>query len=1181
MTDSEPGVDARHQNAPIVAELESEGFEDARKIGQGGFGVVYRCLERDLDRVVAVKVLSANFDSDSRARFLREQRAMGRLSGHPNIVDVLHTGVTSTGCPYIVMPYHRRDSLEASIRRDGPVGWHEALRVGVKLVGALETAHRVGILHRDVKPANILLTEYGEPQLSDFGIARVPSSFETGTGVVTGSPAFTAPEVLAGESPTIASEIYGLGATLFCLITGHVAFERRAGERLVSQFLRISSKQVPEIPREGIPDDVCAAVERAMARDPADRPTSAAEFGEQLRELQRRHGLDVDQIPLPAALRLEEPPSPKSTGSPSKESGDQATQLGEGSRRYPTRSHRYPMRRPPSASTKYRPPTVTRALVERDRLVERLHGAHRRRLIVIHGPAGFGKSTLATQWRDALVDEGVHVAWLSIDSDDNNVVWFLAHLVESIRRVRSDLAGALDAALEEQGDEAERYVLTSLLNEIHDRGTRLVVVIDDWSRVTDPATIDAMAFLLDNGCHHLQIVVTSRTQSGLPLGRMRVRDELVEIDSAALRFDADESKQFLVDIGGLVLEPENIADLCESTDGWIAALQLASLSLRGRADPTEFISHLSGRHRVIAEYLAENVLNTLEPEILEFMLATSVSKRICGDLASALTHADRGQALLEEIEERDLFLHALDENRKWFRYHHLFADFLQRRLERDQPERLTELHRRASRWFADDGQLSEAVDHSLAAGDEDRAVDLVEDHASGLIEHSQMATLLGLIAKVPSQLVNHRPRLKLAEAWAHVLLHHDPAVVQTAVESLDASLERLPATGDNLSDMLVEASLIRGVAAAFEDRIDGVDQRVSDCLVRQDTLRPFVLSVAADLASFEAIYHFDFDAARRWQDWAAPFHARTIGPLVPMYGYCFAGIAAKEQLDIEAAESYFRQALKLAQRSSGRRSYATRLAGAVLGDLLYEQGHMDEAERLLDESYQLGSEGGLVEFLLVTYGTGARIKALRGDHEAASKRLDEGARIADTLGLPRLAARIKNERIRFGPAPTAERERKPRLSDADTDSFGVQRTGADGIATITAELEEDSAIRVSLACGSFAEACSRSENLLRNRLSQDRPRALLRAQLGHVAALSAAGRIDEAKDEVIPLVVKCAEVGLIQIVCDENPQIGRLIALLNEDQVHHQLRSPWPTVPKLFIDTVLADFDRTTHRSPR
>ncbi|MFZ2176330.1 MAG: hypothetical protein WAW17_20275 [Rhodococcus sp. (in: high G+C Gram-positive bacteria)] len=300
-----------------------------------------------------------------------------------------------------------------------------------------------------------------------------------------------------------------------------------------------------------------------------------------------------------------------------------------------------------------------------------------------------------------------------------------------------------------------------------------------------------------------------------------------------------------------------------------------------------------------------------------------------------------------------------------------------------------------------------------------------------------------------------------------------------------------------------------------------------------------------------------------------------------MYGYCFAGIAAKEQLDIEAAESYFRQALELAQRSSGRRSYATRLAGAVLGDLLYEQGHMDEAERLLDESYQLGSEGGLVEFLLVTYGTGARIKALRGDHEAASKRLDEGARIADTLGLPRLAARIKNERIRFGPAPTAERERKPRLSDADTDSFGVQRTGADGIATITAELEEDSAIRVSLACGSFAEACSRSEKLLRNRLSQDRPRALLRAQLGHVAALSAAGRVDEAKDEVIPLVVKCAEVGLIQIVCDENPQIGRLIALLNEDQVHHQLRSPWPTVPKLFIDTVLADLDRTTHRSTR
>jgi DNA-binding NarL/FixJ family response regulator len=283
----------------IAAELAAVGFVDAQEIGHGGFGAVYRCQQRSLERTVAIKVLTTDLDRDNLDRFLREQRAMGKLSGHPNIVNIFQVGVTKSGRPYIVMQYHPRNSLKERIKTAGPISWQETLHIGVKMAGALETAHRLGTLHRDVKPANILLTEYGEPQLTDFGIARMAGGFETATGVVTGSPAFTAPEVFEGQAPTPASDVYSLGATLFCALTGHAAFERRSGEQVIAQFVRITGAQVPEPHALDVPDDVRAAIEYAMAGNPDDRPATAAELGNHLRQTQRRNALVVDDMAVP------------------------------------------------------------------------------------------------------------------------------------------------------------------------------------------------------------------------------------------------------------------------------------------------------------------------------------------------------------------------------------------------------------------------------------------------------------------------------------------------------------------------------------------------------------------------------------------------------------------------------------------------------------------------------------------------------------------------------------------------------------------------------------------------------------------------------------------------------------------------------------------------------------------
>src|ERR1700757_3437820 len=411
MTGTQPEDTQRDLRLGIVAELDAAGFEDAEEIGHGGFGVVYKCPQPALDRTVAIKVLTSDLDDRNIERFLREQRARGKLSGPPNIVHILQPGVTPTGRFYIVMPFHARGSLADQIRRDGPLAWPAALAVAVKVAGALETAHRAGILHRDVKPANILLSAYGEPELTDFGIARVAGGgFETGTGVVTGSPAFTAPEVLRGIPPTALSDVYSLGATLFCLITGHAAFQRRTGEKLVAQFLRVTTQPVPDLRPDGVPDEVCSVIERAMSQDPGERFASAAEFGAALREVQRLASADVDDMAIPAVLH-----APSISGV-----------SRDSSQRMPRRTDTPP----PSALTKYRPPTPTRSSVARARLIEMLRAGGRRRLIVIHGPVGVGKSTLAAQWREVLVSEGVTAAWLTIDGDDNNVVWFIAHVIE-------------------------------------------------------------------------------------------------------------------------------------------------------------------------------------------------------------------------------------------------------------------------------------------------------------------------------------------------------------------------------------------------------------------------------------------------------------------------------------------------------------------------------------------------------------------------------------------------------------------------------------------------------------------------------------------------------------------------------------------------------------------------------
>ncbi|WP_069165728.1 serine/threonine-protein kinase [Nocardia altamirensis] len=1161
----------RHGPIGIADELEAMGLSEAKEIGRGGFGVVYRCIQRAIQRVVAVKVLSSEIELESRERFLREEQAMGRLSGHPNIVDILQVDVTATGLPFIVMPYCTRGSLEQVIRDQGPLTWSDSLRAGVKLAGAIESAHRAQILHRDVKPANILLSGYGEPQLTDFGIARIPGGFQTSSSLITGSPAFTAPEVLKGDEPTVRSDVYGLGATLFALLTGHAAFERQAGEKVVAQFLRITTQPVPDLREHDIPPDVADAIQQAMSPDPDDRPPTAYDFGQLLRSVQRDHEQMPDEMALLETVAAPEPIEHSDDSSTDTKSKPAVTAR----RSWPltlrpavsqhTGATGSAATLPPTAATKFRPPTPAREPMARPRLLDILRAGGRRRLAVIHGPAGFGKSTVAAQWRTDLTERGIPVAWISVDHDDDNEIWFLAHLIQAIRRVRPDVGTGLDQVLEERPADAATFVITTLIDEIHAGGSPLVVVVDDWHRVTDAGAHRAMDALLHNGCHHLRFVVTSREQSGLPTGRMRVHDELVEICSADLRLTVEEISEVLVQRHGFPVTEAQVAEIHAATDGWPAAIQLVSLSLRGNPDPAQLIANLSQGNHGLREYLAENVLDTLEPRMLEFLMSISVTERVSASLAYALSEDEEAGQLLEQAEQRELFLRRIEHDPEWFRMQPLFAEHLRARLDREHPGRLKALHRKASRWYAEHQLLRKSVDHALAATDLKMALDLLEGGGMDLIDRSRLATLLGTVSKLPMQQVASRSKLLMAVARANVNLQQSGAA-RSALGRLSNLLARGAGTEEDVDQQRCQAAVLGAADQIARDHTDGVLERIADCLKNPEELPAWTVSTAANLTSFVRLCEFDFDGAREIQDWATEYHARSKDPLGAVFGLCGRGAAAYEQLDIPTATACFQEAWEVAKSRSGPRSHAVRVSAALLGELNYRRGDLDAADQLLDESHQLVARVGPPDFLISTFVIGARVKAVRGDLFTAAARLDEGARIAADNRLYRLAAHIRAERLRLGlPLDPADS-----IPEAAEPAAPLKRiTGA---AVLAAEAEEIAGIRALLGEGRLGaddRAVRRARALHGRMLEKRRPRAKLDAALLLAECLAASGWVGEATGLLLPAAATCADLGWTRPLLDAGPGVVSILRVLHAEMPTAAAHTGDIELPARFLDELL------------
>ena len=398
--------------------------------------------------------------------------------------------------------------------------------------------------------------------------------------------------------------------------------------------------------------------------------------------------------------------------------------------------------------------------VARPRLTELLDRGRGARLTLVSAPAGFGKTTLLARWLTASGGQRRSVAWLSLEESDRQPARFWTYLVTAVQRAVPQVGDTALALLQTRQPSLDS-VLATLVNELNAAPTELTLVLDDYHLIDNQDLQPSMAYLVEHLPPQVHLVISTRVDPALPLPRLRARGDLVEIRAADLRFTLTEVAAYLNDVAALELTPADIATLETRTEGWIAALQLAALSLRGRADAAAFIAAFAGDDRYIVDYLAEEVLSRQPAHVRDFLLQTSILDRMCGPLCQAVTGNADSQAMLEHLDRANLFLVPLDGTRRWYRYHHLFAEVLGAHLLDGRAENVADLHRRASRWYDEAGDPIPAVRHAVAAGDIDRAADLAELAVPAMQRDRQEATIAAWLAVIPDEVVQRRPVLAL------------------------------------------------------------------------------------------------------------------------------------------------------------------------------------------------------------------------------------------------------------------------------------------------------------------------------------------------------------------------------------------------------------------------------------
>ncbi|MBN1811327.1 MAG: hypothetical protein JXA14_05795 [Anaerolineae bacterium] len=627
-------------------------------------------------------------------------------------------------------------------------------------------------------------------------------------------------------------------------------------------------------------------------------------------------------------------------------------------------------------------------LVKRPRLIERLDEGLRlgHRLILVSASAGSGKTTLLSEWAASCnlkpPISNLQFCWLSLDEDDNDPARFWAYVVAALQTVHPQLAQSALPMLQGPQPSPARSILTPLLNEVAALPEPVVLILDDYHLITAGAIHDGVAFLLDHLPQRVHLVIATRADPRLPIARLRARGQLTELRADDLRFTAEEVAAFLNGVMGLELQPQDVAALEARTEGWVAGLNLAALSMQGREDAHTFVEAFTGGHQYILEYLVEEVLGRQPQPVQRFLLQTSILDRLCAPLCDAVvgeirdwgleigSHQSpvsnlRSQHVLDYLESSNLFIVPLDDERRWYRYHHLFGDLLHKRLgQATPPEQTFELHRRASQWHAENGLLEQAVKHARAAGDFERIAGMAEQAAEASLLDARLTTLLRWVDALPQDVLRAHPRLQIYRAWALFMNGHLEAA-QQALGDCRRVLETLPPSPENDGLRRALTRLLDTIDKIAQGFMYSVDNKIEEAIR--------VCGQARDLALEDG--HV-FLAAQATEGLA---------------------LAQYHQGHLRASAQSCQQVIDLAAQGTAQAPLAA--AGYVeLAGIHIEWNDLEKAADLLNEALALCREWGIVQTLNEAYTAQSHLLQVRGDIEGAWDALEKAREFSSMEG---------------------------------------------------------------------------------------------------------------------------------------------------------------------------------------
>ena len=649
-------------------------------------------------------------------------------------------------------------------------------------------------------------------------------------------------------------------------------------------------------------------------------------------------------------------------------------------------------------ATKIYPPRIRPQLVHRQRLLAKLEAGSDRALTLLCAPAGFGKTTLLVDWLNSRVsprDRTAAVAWLSLDASDNDPVQFLRGVVMALRVSQIGVGTALLETLGFSPPPPLRTMMTVLVNDLVASGRRVMLVLEDYQVIQDREVHDAVAFLLEKPAPHLKVIIVTREDPPLPLSRLRVHDGVCELRAADLRFVPDEVTAFVQEVMGRRLSAVDLAALSARTEGWIGGLQLILLSMPlDAAVVSDFIARLSDR-RDLFGYLTEEVLSRQSPSMVSFLLRTSVLDRLSVPLCAAVLAEDdvKGtRSRLDHLEQHNLFLVPLDDERRWYRYHHLFADLLRAQLRQTDPSLFTDLHRRASEWYEAHGFAREAVEHALAAPDVGRAARLVGVHGLRSVTHGEARTVLDWYQRLPVGVVQSTPGLSVAYAYALVLTNQ-PYRAEALLETAE---QHLPPTdsSDAARGIRGRITLVRALAAGPRGEFDRSVVLAAEAyhLLPEHDVEGRAFAQVWAAGGF--LMSGDVTASSEAALAAATAHAAALGfPRLERVGlsalsrlYMFQGRLHRAALTLSQAEETFSAAA-----SAGPPMYYF-----THGELLREWDELGKADGLLQRGVEYISAFNLTDGWTAVrgYGSLARLRQARGDSRGATAILDAFAVVA-------------------------------------------------------------------------------------------------------------------------------------------------------------------------------------------